>query len=146
MLGSAGEVEPRLELLEQFDQSDIVQIVGQKKANLTDDREKLHALFAQSRFGNPDDLAFEEMISLIEKAQSGECPNIVAALSPVMESSRKPELISKLKTAYQESTSDTERFRMAVVALHLGELSLAEDLLSHRPDPEFRAQFIERFS
>jgi formylglycine-generating enzyme required for sulfatase activity len=87
------------------------------------------------------------IIGLIDDAQVNECANIVSALSHTAKADALPLLVAaSLKARTAENWQLT--FRLAVVALHLGDPTLAADMLEirDRPDPIQRALFIEKFA
>ena len=145
LVGGPGEVEVRLEKLGQFDTSTILEIASQREA--VSPKEKLHSLFVKSRFGGgvaePNTL-----LDLLVDANARECANFVNAFGGRSNEDglAVSENIKLILNRFGSSQSQVERFRLAVIGLHLGDTSMTDELLKHELDPESRIHFIESFA
>ena len=145
LICSPEEVDARMQLLDPFKRSEVIQIAKSKQESLADARSRLHGLYVQSRFGQPAEIPLEALLAMIPEAEAAECRNLVDALQPLASSTDSAKVFDALKTQFLNSESDSVKFRVAVVALQLGNSALAEELLEYQPDPEVRQQFIEQF-
>jgi serine/threonine protein kinase/formylglycine-generating enzyme required for sulfatase activity len=101
---------------------------------------QLHAACALTAFGEPD-LFFP--FACLKDAKPGECSNVVRALQDA-----PSDWSSALEDQLEAAGANQDwsfKARLAVVALHLGNLAAAEDMLEFekRPDPIQRTLFIE---
>ncbi|HVC93590.1 MAG TPA: formylglycine-generating enzyme family protein [Pirellulales bacterium] len=110
-----------------------------QRANEQADRvQRLHAAYALADLGEaPHDFLLDN----VEMAPSGECRNMVTALSHVTEAAL-PEIA---RTA-QETTDVAAKARFAIVALHLGDPQPAMDALAVRSDPIHRTALIHAYA
>jgi serine/threonine protein kinase/formylglycine-generating enzyme required for sulfatase activity len=114
-----------------------------------EDPQRLPILYALAAF---DQVHVEELIDAIRDAGPNECDNLVDALARDQESGRQ-----QLTAAAQTATDEDNwllKTRLATVALHLGDSTLAADMLRAEPvhgdeaatwDPIQRTLFIELF-
>ena len=142
LIAAPAEVDARLELLEPFGRDTINRLIDDG-ADESNERQSLHRLLAQSRFGSAAEIPLSSLLASVESAEPGECANIVAALRPLTNTVDQPELFRSIRNRYEASVSDESRYRLAVIALHLGDVSMASEMLQFRPDPDRREQFIE---
>ncbi len=145
LVAPPAEVSARLELLEPFGEGTIAKLISAQSTRLGP-REKLHVLFARSHFVAIGDIPKREILSSIAEAEPGECINVVAALRPLASDDTDSELFRDIRERFDAARSSTQKIRLAVVALHLGNVSLASELLQFSSDPELREQFIDQYS
>ena len=104
--------------------------------------QRLHAAFAMAALGRMEG---DFLVQSIASASPDELRNLIAALR------REPEaaLQGLRRQAEKAETSRDwpQKARLAIVALHLGEAALADDMLQveKRPDPIQRTTFIKTF-
>ena len=102
------------------------------------DHQKLALAYALAHFGSVE---VDVLVAQIPTASANEVENLVTALG----NSRK-EALEALHAAAATSEAKKDwplEQRLAVVAWHLGDLSLAEDMCRLRPDPIRRTIFID---
>lgn len=101
-------------------------------------RERLHAAIALANFEN---VKLDFLASSIDQAADGECTNIISALSHERASA------TKKVTAFARDASSREQWRLkarlAIVAAHLGDASMVQDMLRQRADPSERTVLID---
>lgn len=103
--------------------------------------ERLRAAVALAEFGQVDE-GF--LVTSIAAAEPEECGNIVAALQHIRESA-----LQSLRERAAEAELEQDwryRARLAIVSLHLGDGSIAQDMFRLRPDPIQRTFLIETIS
>jgi hypothetical protein len=89
----------------------------------TDALHRLHLACALAEFGQVKE---ECLVARIDEVAANECPNIVRALRHNRESALRS--IATL-TSTAEATQDWQyKARLAIVALHLGDFALAQDM------------------
>ena len=99
-----------------------------------DASQRLHAAVALAHFGEVD-VPF--LVAGIPQAQAGECANIVGALRR-----DQPSAIASLKAQFTAATQPNERLHLAVMALQLGEVEPAKQMLALAADPSQRTLLI----
>lgn len=105
------------------------------------DSEPAHRLFLALALAEFGQVQHEFLVTSIATAPPGECANIVDALNNARDSAIKT-LHESAKDA--ESKQDWKHSaRLAIVALHLDESSIAQDMCHSRPDSVQRSTFIE---
>lgn len=106
-------------------------------------RQRLHAALSLAHLGEVD---LEFLIHAIADAHPDECGNIATALklakAPSIQRIRQQARIAELAKDWRQKS------RLSIVAMYLGEESLAADMLqiNNRPDPIQRTMFIEHFA
>jgi len=100
--------------------------------------QQLHALCALARFGRVE---HEDLVSHVKAAANNEYSNIVSALRK----SEKPAgtLLAQHAEQAEEKQDWRHKARLAIVALHLGDATLTEDMFGLRPDPIQRTVLID---
>jgi formylglycine-generating enzyme required for sulfatase activity len=101
-----------------------------------DPSQRLHAAVALAQFGEAD-VPF--LVESISSAGSGECSNLVAALS------RDPRSVARLKAQFAAEADPRARVRLAVVLLQLGDVDASRQMLAVTSDPSPRTLFIHQF-
>lgn len=81
-----------------------------------------------------------QLLPYIRLARPGECSNIIRAWREADDSSTSP-----LLTLAEKRRSDDEPFRLAVIALHLGDHQLAAQFLGATASASHRAEFIRGY-
>lgn len=143
----AGEVQLRLQILEQYSPAHRQRLMDGEAGTDWKQRKDLYALYAKAHFANrADQFPVQDLIDSISEAVSNEAGNVIPILQGHGLGGEVDQAIQKgLREAFENSESDEHRVRMAIVALHVGNLELAKDVVRHRPDPELRETFIETF-
>jgi len=99
--------------------------------------QRMRAAFALAQMG---DVQAPFLVQQIETAPAGEVENLISALSR-----SRAESVRQIQfAAIRHSDPHSEyTVRLAIVALHLGDFALADDLCKWRPDPVSRTKIIE---
>ncbi len=136
----AGVVPHAMADLERFPIALVIEEL-QKRSGDNSERQKLPLTYALAHFGAVD---VEFLVSQIPHAAAGEADNIATALGH-----SKRESLQALHAAADasEATQDWRlKQRLAVVAVHLGDLSLAQDMCRLANDPIQRTIFIDQLA
>ncbi|QDT91638.1 bifunctional serine/threonine-protein kinase/formylglycine-generating enzyme family protein [Gimesia algae] len=103
--------------------------------------QRLHAAVALAEFGQVDE---SFLVTSIAESEPEECGNIVDALQKngksAIESLRERASAAELKQDWRHKA------RLAIVALHLGDGTIAQDMFQLRPDPIQRTILIDTIS
>lgn len=141
MATSRGAVVPRaIRDLHEFPRDKVVTELRERYATETDEH-KLAIAYALASFGEPD-VAF--LVSEIESASPIEVDNLSDALRDSGATG-----IEALRESARNSTAEGDwnlKHRLAVVALHVGDTSIAAEMCALSPDRIERLKFIQRWS
>lgn len=98
---------------------------------------RLRAAVALAEFG---EVEHDFLLTNIANASRRECPNIVTALSHDPDSSLK---LLRKRASVAGAKQSHLKARLAIVASHLGDATIAREMCSQRPDPIERTVFID---
>lgn len=99
--------------------------------------EHLHAALALAALGKQH---VDYLVEQIKVAPGPECPNLIAALTPLTDAAR-----DDLRRGVQSAADPVTRLRYATVLLHLGESKELEQLLEPQPNPVHRTTLVHNF-
>ena len=104
--------------------------------------QRLHAAFAMAAFG-PVERDF--LVESVASARPDECRNLIAALR--LEQKEAVRGMLKQAEKAEKGKDWPQKARLAIVALHLGDSALVQDMLQveNRPDPVERTAFLKTF-
>lgn len=146
LIGGPEEVDFRIRMLQSYPEELVQNVIAETEFNSDrSHRENLHTLFAQARFSNPAEFPIQSLIDQIPKSENNECANFVRALQPFLDTDRKTDLLTALKSSFQQLTNHRSKSRLAILALYLDEPELAQQQLACTPDPEARLAFVDCF-
>src|SRR5262249_17529397 len=103
-----------------------------------DEVQRLHSAFGLAEF---DEAPLEFLIEHIATAPAAECRNLVSALAHA-----KDTALNVLSRRAASTTDAAAKARYAILALHLGDLRLAQASLRVRGDPVDRTTLIHAYT
>ncbi|MCO6458140.1 MAG: protein kinase [Pirellulaceae bacterium] len=131
-----GAIPRAIEELQRFPSQDVVGELRRLWGQVSDDQ-KLPLAFALARHG---DIGY--LISTLGTARNGTCDDFVAALGSAPQQS--VEALRQLAAQADQQNDWTLKGRAAILALHLGDASIAADIhrMQERSDPTQQTVFI----
>lgn len=125
--------------LGDFPEDMVVEELGERFRNC-EEGQKLSLAYGLAHFGKVD---VRFLIAQIPIAESREADNLITAIGKSPEDI--PEILREAAASAEKEEDWHEKARLAIVALHLGDSSLAEDMCQFRSDPIRRTIFIDEF-
>lgn len=139
------EVDIHMEALKNYDFGVINEVFDEQLAGSSRDQKTLHSLIAKAEFSSAADYPLGDLLDSIEWAKETSSLNVIRAVQTLSLNGRRQEILDELETRFNETQSNDQKVRLAITAMHVGELKLINSMVAYRKQPELRERLIDLF-